>query len=58
MQRISHLEKDHGVGKRKGQYGWEKTKSWTLVVLGSIFAVYGTQSSIADIIRIYRGDED
>ena len=55
LYRISHLEKEHVIsGKKKGEYTWEKSKSWMLLILGSIFAAYGTQSSVADIIRIYR----
>jgi hypothetical protein len=56
---IRHLEDEMAVGKytyynnSTTSYFREKVWTWILLGLGTIFAVYGTQSSIADIIRYY-----
>jgi hypothetical protein len=35
------------------KYLWEKFKSWFLLLIGTVFMVFGTYASIADIVRIY-----
>ncbi|GKY91682.1 hypothetical protein MPSEU_000140000 [Mayamaea pseudoterrestris] len=40
---------------RADKFFFEKLKSWTLLILGLIFAALGTYASVSDIIRLYRG---
>jgi hypothetical protein len=57
---MHHKEKEIAAGKysirqdNKSSYFWEKIRTWVLLFMGTVFAIYGTKSSIADIIQVYR----
>ena len=38
---------------RKNKYLWDKMLSWSLLVLGSVFALIGSYFSVADILESY-----